>query len=241
MTSNEIPEQDWDKGLEDLVSSVDADSAAEATEETARDTPVDPQAVPPTVDADCAELLAERTLDLQRLQAEYVNYKRRVDRDRDVAHARGVEAVLSDMLPVLDGIDAARAHGELTGGAKMLADELAKVAAKYGLVEFGAEGDPFDPHIHEALMHIDKPGYPVMSVAQVFQKGFMIKDRVIRPARVGVADADESAITAGVDAPQSTPGSSGAAADGANGSDATDQSTTSGAQQADEASGADGR
>ena len=68
--------------------------------------------------------------------------------------------------------------------------ELAKVAAKYGLEAYGAEGDPFDPHIHEALMHLDKPGYPVMSVAQVFQRGYRLGDRIVRPARVGVADAD---------------------------------------------------
>jgi molecular chaperone GrpE len=100
--------------------------------------------------------------------------------------------VVADLLPVLDGIEAAKAHQEMTEGALMLADEVAKVAAKYGLTAFGEEGDPFDPHIHDALMHIDKPGYPVASVAQVFQRGYAIGDRVIRPARVGVADADET-------------------------------------------------
>jgi len=142
------------------------------------------------VDQSPADLLAERTLDLQRLQAEYANYKKRVDRDRDQARLRGIEAVVLDLLPVLDGIDAAADHGELTGGAKMMADEIAKVGAKYGLVAYGAEGDPFDPHIHEALMHLQKPGYDVMSVAQVFQRGYRLGDRVIRPARVGVADPE---------------------------------------------------
>jgi len=191
MTDNmDHMDHDWDDDLKNLVDGVLDDS----TEDTAPADVVD--AAPPANEAadapdrDVAELLAERTLDLQRLQAEYVNYKRRVDRDRDVARQRGIESVLTDLLPVLDGIDAARAHDELTGGTALLADELAKVAAKYGLVAYGAEGDPFDPHIHEALMHLDKPGYPVMSVAQVFQKGYSIGDRVIRPARVGVADAD---------------------------------------------------
>ncbi|MDR2975035.1 MAG: nucleotide exchange factor GrpE [Propionibacteriaceae bacterium] len=206
MTDKTVPSPDWDKELQDLVESVDADDQAETADEsgqTATDqtTPagVD-EGAPAQPDADLAELLAERTLDLQRLQAEYVNYKRRVDRDRDVARQRGIEAVVGDLLPVLDGIDAAKSHDELTGGAKMLADELEKVATKYGLVEYGAEGDPFDPHIHEALMHMDKPGYPVTSVAQVFQKGYLIGDRVIRPARVGVADADDSVLDQAVSA-----------------------------------------
>ncbi|MDR0489262.1 MAG: nucleotide exchange factor GrpE [Propionibacteriaceae bacterium] len=147
----------------------------------------------PETEKTVEELLEERTTDLQRLQAEYVNYKRRVDRDRDQARQRGIEAVLVDLLPMLDGIDAAKAHDELTGGAAMLSEEVSKVASKYGLESFGEEGDEFDPHVHEALMRIDKPGYPVESVAQIFQRGYKIGERVVRPARVGVADADESA------------------------------------------------
>jgi molecular chaperone GrpE len=142
-------------------------------------------------EAEISQLLAERTADLQRLQAEYVNYKRRVDRDRDQARQRGIEAVLADLLPVLDGVCAAKAHGELDPGLRMLADEVAKVAGKYGLVSFGEEGDTFDPHIHEALMHVDKPGYTVISVAQVIQQGYRIGERVVRPARVAVAGPDE--------------------------------------------------
>ncbi len=134
-------------------------------------------------------LAAERTADLQRLQAEYVNYKRRVDRDRDVARARGIEAVVADLLPVLDGIDAARAHEELTGGFKLVADELEKVATKHGLVTFGVVGEPFDPNLHEALMHLPYAGdHDVTVVSAVMQKGAKLGDRIIRPARVGVAD-----------------------------------------------------
>ena len=91
------------------------------------------------------ELLAERTADLQRLQAEYVNYKRRVDRDRHVARSRGIEAVVVDLLPVLDSIEAARAHDELNEGAGLIADQIEKVSTKHGLVRYGAVGDPFDP------------------------------------------------------------------------------------------------
>jgi molecular chaperone GrpE len=145
----------------------------------------------PDTDVSLAAAVAELTGDLQRVQAEYVNYKRRVDRDRDVARQRGIEAVIADLLPVLDGIAAAKAHDELTDGTKLIADEVAKVTAKYGLEPYGAAGDPFDPQIHEALMHVQVPGYSVTTCAQVFQTGYLLGGRVIRPARVSVTDPTE--------------------------------------------------
>jgi molecular chaperone GrpE len=184
---------DWDAELEELVKEVEAEEASTSADFTSPEGAaevLDPAQDQPAADKDLAELLAERTLDLQRVQAEYVNYRRRVERDRDQARQRGIESVVSDLLPVLDGIDAARAHDELTGGAEMIADELQKVATKYGLTAFGEVGDPFDPHIHEALMHMDVPGYAVPSVAAVFQKGYALGERVIRPTRVGVTDGD---------------------------------------------------
>jgi len=189
MTDNTDDVRDWDDELQNLVDGVLEDGQEDVPEDVV-DMPDKTETPAESGDKDLAELLAERTLDLQRLQAEYVNYKRRVDRDRNVAYQRGVEAVLSELLPVLDGIEAAKTHGELTGGAVMLADEVNKVAAKHGLVSFGEEGEPFNPHIHEALMTLDKPGYTVPSVAQVFQKGYSIGDRILRPARVGVAEAE---------------------------------------------------
>ncbi len=138
------------------------------------------------------ELLAERTSDLQRLQAEYVNYKRRVDRDRDVARTRGIEAVVLDLLPVLDSIQAAQAHEPLTEGERLIAEQLQRVAGKYGLVAFGAVGDPFDPQIHDALMNVQVPGYSVESVSQLFQLGYRLGDRVIRAAKVAVTEPTES-------------------------------------------------
>ena len=141
--------------------------------------------------AELEELATERTADLQRLQAEYANYKKRVDRDRTLSRAAGVEAVVLDLLPVLDSIEAAREHGELTGGFKLVADELERVGAKYGLVTYGEPGEPFDPQIHEALMHMPYEGeHDVTVVSLVVQKGVKLNDRVIRPARVGVADPD---------------------------------------------------
>jgi len=137
------------------------------------------------------ELATERTADLQRLQAEYANYKRRVDRDRSLARAGGIEAVVLDLLPVLDSIEAAREHGELTGGFKLVADELGKIGIKYGLGTYGEVGEAFDPNLHEALMHMPYEGeHDVVVISAVMQKGVMLNDRVIRPARVGVADPD---------------------------------------------------
>ena len=135
--------------------------------------------------------VSERTADLQRLQAEYVNYKRRVDRDRALARQGGIEAVVLDLLPVLDSIEAAREHNELAGGFALVATELEKIAAKYGLEVFGDVGDVFDPTIHEALMHLPYAGedeLEVTTVSAVMQKGVRLDDRVLRPARVGVAE-----------------------------------------------------
>ncbi len=139
------------------------------------------------------DLVTERTGDLQRLHAEYANYKKRVDRDRALSRAAGIEAVVLDLLPVLDSIEAAREHSELVGGFKLVAEELEKVSAKYGLAVFGEVGDAFDPQIHEALMQMPMAGeLDGPTVSAVMQRGVKLNDRVIRPARVGVAEPDES-------------------------------------------------
>jgi molecular chaperone GrpE len=132
--------------------------------------------------------LAERTADLQRLQAEYVNYKRRVDRDREVAREAAVAHVLTQLLPVLDDIGRAHEHGELTGGFKAVAESLQRIVTGLGLETFGEAGDPFDPRIHEALMHAysDDVDEPVCQA--VLQVGYRIGDRIVRPARVAVAE-----------------------------------------------------
>lgn len=139
--------------------------------------------------AELEELVSERTGDLQRLHAEYVNYKRRVDRDRLLARQGGVEAVVLDLLPVLDSVEAAREHEELLGGFKLVAEELEKITAKYGLEVYGEVGEPFDPQIHEALMQLPFDGeIEVATISAVMQKGVRLNDRVLRPARVAVAD-----------------------------------------------------
>jgi molecular chaperone GrpE len=140
--------------------------------------------------------LTERTADLQRLQAEYVNYKRRVDRDRDLSRAAGVEGVLRDLLTVLDNLRSARLHEELSAGFKAVAEEIERVAGKYGLESFGEKGDPFDPHIHEALLHAHADGIDGPTCVEILQPGYRIKDKVIRPARVAVAEPSEPAAGA---------------------------------------------
>lgn len=141
--------------------------------------------------AELQEVIDERTADLQRLHAEYVNYKRRVDRDRLLARQGGIEAVVLDLLPVLDSVEAAREHEELVGGFKLVADELEKITAKYGLEAYGEVGEPFDPQVHEALMQQPIAGeIEVPTISAVMQKGVKLNDRVLRPARVAVANPE---------------------------------------------------
>jgi molecular chaperone GrpE len=134
--------------------------------------------------------LAERTLDLQRLQAEFLNYKRRVERDRELVQQNAVYSVLSGMLPVLDDIDRAREHGELEGGFKAVADSLERTVTTLGLTKFGAKGDEFDPRLHEALMHGHSPDVTTTTVDVVAHAGYRIGDRVLRAAKVTVLDPE---------------------------------------------------
>lgn len=132
--------------------------------------------------------LAERTADLQRLQAEYVNYKRRVDRDREVSRELATASVLTALLPALDDIGRARAHDELKGGFKAVAESLERTVTQLGLVSFGTPGDEFDPRIHEALMHSYSDEVDSAVCQSVFQVGYRFGERVLRPARVAVAE-----------------------------------------------------
>jgi molecular chaperone GrpE len=140
--------------------------------------------------------LAERTSDLQRLQAEYVNYKRRVDRDRDLARKVTIEGVLKDFLSVLDDVGSAREHSELSGGFKAVAEEIERVTSKYGLERFGEPGDPFNPHIHEALLHAHADGIDGPTCVEILQPGYRIGDRILRPARVAVAEPEPESLLA---------------------------------------------
>ncbi len=132
--------------------------------------------------------LAERTADLQRLQAEYVNYKRRVERDRDLVRESATANTLTALLPVLDDIDRARDHGELEGGFKAVAESLERVVATLGLERFGKPGEEFDPRIHEALMHDYADDVDTVTAQTILQVGYRVGERILRPARVAVVE-----------------------------------------------------
>jgi molecular chaperone GrpE len=190
------------------------ETAAPAAAAPEPETP-EPETLPvPDLEAEVKELtdkLAERTSDLQRLQAEYVNYKRRVDRDRDLARKVTIEGVLKDFLSVLDDVRSAREHEELNGGFKAVAEEIERVTSKYGLESFGEAGDPFNPHIHEALLHAHADGIDGPTCVEILQPGYRIGDRILRPARVAVAEPEPESmrvepVEASVEEPATTSG-----------------------------------
>jgi molecular chaperone GrpE len=185
-------------GAEQRASSADNAGADTAGVDTAG---VAPAAAPSVADSstqlEAARTLAEERLaDLQRLQAEYVNYRRRVERDRDVARENAVAGVLEALLPVLDDVHLARQHGDLESGPfAAIADKLESVLARFGLARFGEPGETFDPTVHEALMHTQAElaeGTTETTVVQVLQPGYRQStgsgDKVLRAARVAVAD-----------------------------------------------------
>jgi len=136
------------------------------------------------VDAKVAEL----TDDLRRVSAEYANYRKRIERDREAARLLTIGAVITDLLPVLDDIERAREHGELEGAFRTVAENLESTISRYGLERFGAVDEAFDPALHEALTSEVRDGLEAPIVATLFQPGYRYAGRVLRPARVGVAD-----------------------------------------------------
>jgi len=134
--------------------------------------------------------LAERTADLQRLQADFANYRKRVERDRLATQEMALANVLANLLPVLDDIGRARDHGELEGGFKSVAEALESTVGKLGLTAYGEPGDPFDPVIHEALTHTYSADVAEPSAVAIYQPGYRLGERVLRPARVAVAEPE---------------------------------------------------
>ncbi|MCI2237377.1 nucleotide exchange factor GrpE [Paenibacillus sp. TRM 82003] len=133
-------------------------------------------------------LAAERLDELQRLNAEYANYRKRVDRDRDVARNAALSSVAEALLPVLDDVHLARQHGDLNGPFAAIAEKLETTLGRFGLERYGENGEPFDPSVHEALMHSHSDEHEVATCVQVLQPGYRFGERVLRPARVAVAD-----------------------------------------------------
>ena len=134
--------------------------------------------------------VATLTSDLQRLQAEYANYRKRVERDRALAHELAIGSVLAEFLSVLDDIDRAESHGELSGGFKSVADQINAITSRIGLEKYGVEGEAFDPNIHEALMHETSADVAVPTASKILQPGYKFKNRILRPARVSVTDPE---------------------------------------------------
>jgi len=134
--------------------------------------------------------LAELTNDLQRVQAEYANYRRRVDRDRDLIRENAVGGVLTQLLSLLDDIERARQHGELEGAFKTVGESLEATVTKLGLEPFGDTNEAFDPMVHEALTTESRAEITEPTVISVYQSGYRFAGRVLRPARVAVAGTD---------------------------------------------------
>ncbi len=134
--------------------------------------------------------LDERTNDLQRVTAEYANYRKRVDRDRTLVVEQATGAVLSALLPVLDDIDRARDHGDLVGPFGSVAEQLIAALTKYGLTPFGAKGDAFDPTRHEAVAHLTSAEVTEPTCIDVMRRGYLLGERLLRPALVAVADPE---------------------------------------------------
>jgi molecular chaperone GrpE len=134
--------------------------------------------------------LEERTRDLQRVTAEYANYRKRVDRDRGLAAEQTTGAVLAALLPVLDDLDRARDHGDLVGPFGAVAEQLTATLTKLGLTPFGEKGDPFDPTRHEAVAHSTSPEVAEPTCIDVMRRGYLLGDRLLRPAMVAVADPE---------------------------------------------------
>lgn len=153
----------------------------------------DPSATDEGATADAAapsDPVSELTADLQRLQAEFANYRKRVERDRQLEREAAVAKTLSELLPVLDDIGRARSHGELTGGFKSVGEALEATVSRLGLIAFGEPGDEFDPNRHEAIAHEHSAEVSKPTCVSIFQPGYEFAGRVIRAAIVSVADPE---------------------------------------------------
>lgn len=176
------------------------DAAAQGnpgSEETRSPSPDSPEAEADDIDQALADLVddlgpqskeAELLADLQRLQAEFVNYKARVERDRDVARDSAIAEVLRAVLPALDDLSRAEAHGDLEGSPfAAVVTKLRNAGDKFGLKSFGAKGDKFDPEIHNALVQNPSADVTENVIADVVEPGYMLGERLLRPAMVAVS------------------------------------------------------
>jgi molecular chaperone GrpE len=152
-------------------------------------------------EAELKAQLDERTADLQRLQAEYANYRKRIDRDREVVVNTAKASVAQELLSVLDDIERAQQHGDLTGAFKAVADKLVATLDRVGLEAFGHDGEPFDPSVHEAVQHDTSPDVAGPTVTAVLRRGYRFGDRILRAALVGVTDHEPGAAPVEAEVP----------------------------------------
>ena len=192
-----VPEPQPDDSVEPTIDAEpDQQHAPESAAETSPDEQAEPIPGSANIEAEADDRLsdvdrltselAERTTDLQRVNAEYANYRKRSEREREGLASIAQAALIADLLPVLDDIDRADQHGDLNGGFKNVADSLRAVLERAGLEAFGADGEPFDPSVHEAVAHTTSPEVEAEAVAGVMRRGYRQGDRVLRPAMVAV-------------------------------------------------------
>jgi molecular chaperone GrpE len=140
------------------------------------------------LDQTAEDLAAERLADLQRLQAEYVNYRNRVERDREASKQIIVADIAKTLLPILDDLDRAEAHGDLEEGPMVLiAQKFRTTVEKLGVIRVGVKDELFDHNVHEAVVQLPTPGADSMTVADVIEPGYQLGSRLLRPAKVVVA------------------------------------------------------
>jgi len=169
---------------------------------------------PEAAEGATSEEVTELKSTLQRVKAEYDNYRKRALRDQQLTAERTKAAVVTQLLPVLDDLDRARSHGDLESGPlKSVADKLATALEGLGLSGFGDEGDEFDPGLHEAVQHEGEGTHPI--VGTVMRRGYKVGDQVVRHALVGVVDTvpDAEEATQATDTPDNGDQSAGEAAE----------------------------
>ena len=155
------------------------------SEETNSEEVVSDEAVAEVIDP-----VTALTEDLQRLQAEFANYRKRIERDRSLASDLAISSVLFEFLAILDDLDRAESHDELSGGFKAVAEQINATMTKLGLEKYGSAPEAFDPNIHEALLHETSSEVRETTVSKILQPGYKYKERILRPARVVVTDPE---------------------------------------------------
>jgi molecular chaperone GrpE len=140
------------------------------------------------LDQAATDLVAEMRSDMLRAQAELVNFRQRVERDRQLNRDAVIAEVIRSLLPALDDLSRAEAHGDLEGSPlELVAQKLRGGFERYGLKQIGEKGEPFDPSLHEAVVQFPTPDVTVNTIADVIEPGYILGDRLVRAAKVAVS------------------------------------------------------